>query len=50
MIEAIKQILILARKSDKKWLIPLFLFLIIATLVIIYIQISPLPVFLYPII
>ncbi len=50
MFEAIKQILILTAKSRKIWLLPIFLFLIIVALLIISAQISPLPVFLYPII
>jgi len=50
MFETIRQLLILALKSKKAWIIPLILFLIIIALLIISAQISPLPVFLYPII
>ncbi len=50
MFEAIKQILILGTKSKKIWIIPVVLFLVIVALLIISAQISPLPVFIYPII
>ena len=50
MVESIKQITILALKSKKIWLIPILLLLIIIALLIISAQISPLPVFIYPII
>lgn len=50
MFEAIKQLSILGTKSKKIWIIPLVLFLIIIALLIISAQISPLPIFLYPII
>ncbi len=50
MFETIKQIFVLGMKSKKIWIIPIVLFLIIIALLIISAQISPLPVFLYPII
>jgi heme/copper-type cytochrome/quinol oxidase subunit 4 len=50
MFEAIKQLLHLSQKSNKLWLIPLILFLCIVVLLVISAQISPVPVFLYPII
>ncbi len=50
MIETIKQLLILATKSKKVWLIPLVLTLVIIALLIITAQIAPVPIFLYPII
>ncbi|MCL4364056.1 DUF5989 family protein [Patescibacteria group bacterium] len=50
MFETIKQIFILGMKTKKIWIIPIVLFLIIIALLIISAQISPLPVFLYPII
>ncbi len=48
--ETIKQLIILGKESKKIWIIPLILFLIIISLLIISAQISPLPVFIYPII
>jgi hypothetical protein len=50
MFESIKQIFILGTKSKKIWIIPLVLFLIIIALLVISAQISPLPIFIYPII
>ncbi|OGH11897.1 MAG: hypothetical protein A2857_02230 [Candidatus Levybacteria bacterium RIFCSPHIGHO2_01_FULL_36_15] len=50
MFEAIKQIITLSTKSKKIWLIPLMLLLIIIALLVISAQVSPLPVFIYPII
>lgn len=50
MFETIRQIFILGMKSKKIWIIPVILFLVIISLLIISAQISPLPVFLYPII
>lgn len=44
-----KQLMKLASKSDKVWIIPIVLFLIIIALLVIASQISPVPVFLYPI-
>ena len=49
MFQTMKQLLILAIHSKKIWIIPIILFLIIIALLIISAQISPLPVFLYPI-
>ncbi len=49
MFNSIKQLVILASNSKKIWIIPIILFLIIIALLIISAQISPLPVFLYPI-
>lgn len=48
MFESVRQLLLLARKTDKIWLIPAILFLVIASLLVVGAQISPLPVFLYP--
>jgi len=50
MLESIKQLLYLAAKTDKIWLIPILLLLVIIALLIITAQISPVPIFLYPII
>jgi hypothetical protein len=50
MIETIKQLLFLIKKTDKIYIIPIVLFLIIIVLLVISAQISPVPVFLYPII
>lgn len=50
MLDTLKQLLILATKSNKIWLIPIILMLIIAALLIISAQVSPIPIFLYPII
>lgn len=50
MFETVKQLSILATKSNKIWIIPVILLLIIIALLIISAQISPVPVFLYPII
>lgn len=50
MFETIKQLVILISSSKKIWLIPIFLFLIIIALLIISAQISPVPIFLYPIV
>ncbi|VVA44122.1 conserved hypothetical protein [Candidatus Roizmanbacteria bacterium] len=50
MFESTKQLFMLVLKSKKIWIIPVVLFLIIIGLLIISAQISPLPIFLYPII
>ena len=50
MFQSLKQLFILAGKSKKAWLIPLFLLLIIAALLIISAELAPVPLFLYPII
>lgn len=50
MFETLKQLFILATESKKSWIIPLVLLLIIIALLIISAQISPLPVFIYPLI
>lgn len=50
MFSTIKQLLFLIIKSKKIWIIPIILFLIIIALLIISAQISPIPVFIYPII
>ncbi|MCL4200623.1 hypothetical protein KJZ67_04795 [Patescibacteria group bacterium] len=49
MFSAIRQLFILATKSKKIWIIPIVLFFVIVALLVISAQISPLPVFLYPI-
>ena len=50
MLESIKQILKLAKKTRYFWLIPLLLFLVIVVLLIVVSAISPVPVFIYPLI
>lgn len=50
MFETTKQLLILSFKSKKIWIIPVILLLIIIGLLIISAQLSPVPIFLYPII
>ena len=50
MFETVKQLYILALKSKKIWIIPLILLLIIIALLVVFAQVSPLPVFIYPII
>ena len=50
MLETIKQLFILITKTDKMWLIPAFLLLIIIVLVVISAQIAPVPIFIYPLI
>lgn len=50
MFESIKQMFILFTKSRRIWLIPIILALVIIALLVISAQVSPLPVFLYPII
>ncbi len=50
MFESLKQMYILFTKSRKIWIIPIVLALIIIALLVISAQVSPLPVFLYPII
>jgi len=50
MLETIKQLFILITKTDKMWLIPVFLLLIIIVLVVISAQIAPVPIFIYPLI
>jgi len=50
MFETIKQLLILISKSKKIWIVPIILLLVIIALLVISAQISPLPIFIYPII
>lgn len=50
MFETIKQLLVMVSKSNKIWIIPIILLLIIIALLVINAQISPLPIFIYPII
>lgn len=50
MFETVKQFFILSTKSKKIWIIPVILLLVIIALLIISAQVSPVPVFLYPII
>jgi len=50
MFESLRQILILIFKSKKAWIIFILLFLLIIALLIISSQVSPVPVFLYPLI
>lgn len=49
MFETIKQIFILGKKSKKLWIIPIVLLLVIVALLVISAQLSPIPIFLYPI-
>lgn len=48
MLAAIRQLIHLARRTDKIWLVPLFLAFVILVFVIIGAQISAVPIFLYP--
>lgn len=50
MFESIRQLLILFTKSKKIWIVPILLLLVIIVLLVISAQVSPLPVFIYPII
>ncbi len=49
MFAALKQLISLGMQSKKIWLLPILLFFLIITLLVISAQLSPLPVFLYPI-
>lgn len=49
MLTSIKQLMKLVTKTDKIWIIPIVLLLVIIALLVIASQISPVPVFLYPI-
>lgn len=49
MFGSIKQLFLLAINSKKIWMLPFALFLIIIALLIIFVQVSPLPLFIYPI-
>lgn len=49
MFSSVRQLFVLATKSKKMWIIPIVLFFVIVALLVISAQISPLPVFLYPI-
>jgi hypothetical protein len=49
MFDSIKQLLILSSKSRKIWIIPITLTLVIIVLLLISFQLSPVPIFLYPI-
>jgi len=49
MFKSIKQLFILLTKSNKIWIIPIILLFIIVALLVISAQLSPVPVFLYPI-
>lgn len=50
MRETISQLWRLARESDKIWILPVILGLIILALLVIGAQVSPLPIFIYPLI
>lgn len=50
MLSAIKQLFILIKKTDKIWIIPIVLLLVIVALIVIGANISPVPLFLYPIV
>lgn len=49
MFGAIKQLLMLVFKSKKIWIIPVVLTFVIVALLIVSSQITPVPIFLYPI-
>lgn len=48
MFSAAKQVILLIKKTDKIWLLPLLLMFVIIALLVTAAQISPVPVFLYP--
>jgi len=50
MFEGTKALWRLLKRTDKIWLIPALLFLVIIALLVIAAQISPVPIFLYPIV
>jgi hypothetical protein len=50
MLAAIKQLFILLLKSKKFWLTPIIIALIVVAFLIIAAQLSPVPIFLYPLI
>lgn len=50
MFESIKQLIVLSTKSKKIWIIPVIILLIVIAILIISAQVSPLPVFIYPMI
>ena len=50
MIETLKQIVKLLLSSDKIYIIPIILLLLIIALFIIGATISPIPIFMYPVI
>lgn len=50
MFKSVRQLIKLGLSSNKIWIIPIILFLIILALLVISAQISPVPVFIYPII
>lgn len=49
MVATLKQLIKLLSKSNKIWIVPVLLLLIIVALLVISAQISPVPIFLYPI-
>lgn len=50
MFQGIKQLIVLTAKSNKPWLWPILLVLAVVALIVIGAHISPVPVFLYPLI
>jgi hypothetical protein len=48
-MKVIKQLLTLIKKSNKLWIVPVILLLIIVALLVIAAQVSPVPLFIYPI-
>lgn len=50
MFESIKELVNLGFNSRKIWIIPIILFLIIIALIVFAAQVSPVPLFIYPII
>ncbi len=50
MVEVLKQLFTLLGKTDKVYLIPIILLLIIVALLVISSSVSPVPIFIYPLI
>lgn len=48
MITPLRQLLLFAKKTNKKWLLPLLFFILIVALFIITAKLSAVPVFMYP--
>lgn len=50
MLQSLRQLVELAARSKKIWIVPLALLLVIVALLVISAQISPVPIFIYPLI
>jgi hypothetical protein len=50
MFESVRQLAHLASKSNKVWLLPIILALIIVALLVVSANLAPIPIFLYPLI